>query len=195
MRAVTNALHHCSTTLNILLLKRWYHIHFEDVFKSPPDKMKCYSFPGRCIALRVTIIQISTSYLLTQMNEFLLKMCMYVCPVCSSVRRWIVPAESTCSSSYLNISVLATGAFGLFSGDFVKLWKTLYKCMQREMNVWLHHTLLWLCSTATRFNFNILSLFTKRSKITGELSCMMHIPHFIRHSFIEIKAALRKNNR
>lgn len=114
------------------MLKRWFHIHFEDVFKSPPDKMKCYSFPEWCIAWRVTIItQTSTSHLLTQMNEFLLKMCMYVCPVCSSVRRWIVPAESTCSSFYMNILVLATGAFGLSTGAYVKLLLNVLFCEKR----------------------------------------------------------------
>lgn len=64
------------------------------------------------------------------------------------------------------------------------LWKALYKSIWSELNVSLHHTLLWLCSAATRFNFNIWSLLKKKKGSRSQVIFCAYIPHFTRHTFI-----------
>lgn len=77
------------------------------------------------------------------------------------------------------------------------LWKALYKSIWSELNVSLHHTLLWLCAAAT----GSTSIFYHCKKKDPRLQVIYPV-FWTYHTLpdthlliIEIKAVLRKNNR
>lgn len=191
-------MHHCSATLNILLFKIWYHIHFEDVFKSPPDKIKSYIFPW-WISLSVTMHntrKTNLHYIYWLSNEWV----SIKDPICSSARTWLVPAESTCSSSYLSVVVLATGVFGFSSGDFVKLLLKVSYCEKRYIKAF---EVNGMSRCITHFYDSVLLLQVHLQYFIIDPRLQVIYPVFWTYHTLpdthllisEIKAALRKNNR